>query len=86
MQWFPVNEICYFFFYNDSEYEREYRKKFEICTKSTDWKIYKNPHTLQKDAFNCGIYCLLVRINKSPPPPPHPTHTHTPLHCNKVAS
>lgn len=41
------------------KYEKDYREKFDVQTKVSDWKITSTPHTNQKDAFNCGIFCLM---------------------------
>lgn len=45
------------------KYEKDYREKFDVQTKVSDWKITSTPHTNQKDAFNCGIFCLMVRFS-----------------------
>ncbi|XP_062598700.1 sentrin-specific protease 2-like, partial [Saccostrea cucullata] len=41
------------------KYDSEYRIKYQISNKSPDWKICTSPHALQRDSFNCGIYCLV---------------------------
>lgn len=46
------------------KYEKDYREKFDVQTKVSDWKITSTPHTNQKDAFNCGIFCLMVRFSE----------------------